>query len=62
MGGGIARPRRRLKEFGTCRNAFVERHHAVGQIPAEAADVADRKQLGRNLHRDLGLRMRADAR
>ena len=58
VGGGIARPRRWLVEIhrrgvGT----VVERHHAVGQVVAEAADVADRKQLGRHLHGDLGLRI-----
>ena len=57
MGGGIARPRRRLEEFGGAAvDTVVERHHAVGQILAETADVADRKQLGRHLHGDFGLR------
>ena len=40
MGGGMARPHGWLEEFGRCRTpSLVERHDAVRQIVAEAADV-----------------------
>ena len=35
------------------RKHIVERHHAVGQVAPEAADVADGKQLGRRQHGDF---------
>ena len=58
MGGGMARPRRGWQNsVSAAIEHIIERHHAIGQIAAEAADVADRKQLGRHLHGDLGLRI-----
>ena len=33
---------------------IVERHDAVGQVFAEAADIADRKHLGRDAHGEIG--------
>ena len=63
MRGGRARPRRaRLRSRRVGGEHVVERHHAVGQIAAEGADMADRKQLGRGQHGGLGLLLGADAR
>lgn len=63
MGGAIAGPRRRLHEIKmTGREDFVEWHHAIRQRAPEATDLADRKQLGRHLHGDLGMSGCANAR
>ena len=58
VSGRIARPfaieqRYRVELFG--REQIVERHHAVGQVGAKAADIADRKHVGRNPHGELAV-------
>ncbi len=43
------------------REQVVERHHAVGHVPSEAADEADMEGLDRGLHGVIELIVRADA-
>ena len=52
MRGRRPRPRRaRLAVRRIDGEHVVERHHAVGQVVAEGADMADGKQLDRGQHR-----------
>ena len=50
--------RHRIKLFGG--EQIVERHDAVGQVGAKAADIADRKHVGRNAHGELTMIEAAD--
>ena len=54
MCAGWTKPRRNWRDIGIAGGKHVvERHHAVGQIATESANVADRKQFHRSLHRNI---------
>ena len=63
VGGGIVVPlaierRRRIERLRA--QQIVERHHAVGQVFSEAADVADGEYVGGDGHGELAMIERAD--
>ncbi len=63
MGGRIAGARHLGRHvLGAGRQQVVERHHAIGELVAEAADIADREHVGRDQHGELAVIDIADPR
>ena len=61
VSGGILRAGERHRRIAATVEQIVERHHAIGQVRAEGADMADGKEVRRHLHGHLGLRQRSGA-